>query len=88
MRKKEDLPATTLPAWSWPIDVARYNQAAALTAAEAAALTEYVRNYDAATHEKPAGFYTVMQRLIRPMEAVLAHTALRLSHRGFDVLFL
>ena len=87
MIKKEEIPVA-LPAWSWPIDVARYNQAAALTAAEAAALTEYVRNYDAATHEKPAGFYTVMQRLIRPMEDVLAHTALRLSHRGFVVLFL
>ncbi len=86
--KKEETISPTLPTWSWPIDVKQYDRFAGLRPAEAAALKEYARNYTAATHEKPPGFYTTVQRLIRPLEDVLAHTALRLRNREFVVLYL
>jgi integrase len=87
MTKEETTTAVQLD-WSWPIDVARYDRSVPLTAAETAALTAYVENYDAATHEKPPQFYPTLQRLIIPLTDVLAHTALRASHREYVVLFL
>jgi hypothetical protein len=86
--KKRSPAVAALPAWTWPIDVARYDQSVALTSAEVAALTEHVRNYNAATHEKPANSYSVVERLIEPVEEALAHTALRVRHREFVALFL
>jgi integrase len=86
--KKEENIANPLPDWSWPFDVSQYDRGAALSPTESAALKEYARNYTAATHIKPPDFYTIVQRLIRPLEDVLIHTGLRITLREFTILFL
>jgi len=85
---KKENPIVALPKWSWPVDLTQYDRLEELRPAEAEALKKYIRNYASERSKKQPQLYTALHRLVRPLEDVIAHTALLKKSHGYVILFL
>jgi hypothetical protein len=81
-------PIVALPKWSWPVDLTQYDRLEELRPAEAEALKKYICNYSSERNKKQPQLYAALHRLVRPLEDVIAHTALLKKSHGYVILFL
>lgn len=74
--------------WVWPLDLNRYDQSPALSAAEADMLTRYAGAYRFYRYGRTMDFGPVLDRLVRPLNDALDYTGIRTLLRKYMLLFL
>ncbi|HEY0601880.1 MAG TPA: tyrosine-type recombinase/integrase, partial [Herpetosiphonaceae bacterium] len=71
LRATEHAPIDELNSWTWPVDLAEYDQMPTLYADELEALAELVRLYEKGCQRWPPIVHTALARILRPLNDVL-----------------